>query len=106
MTLGDALFTARSWLILPEALRSFHAAAGSFLDSPQAAQPPPPESPLLSVEEGVGIVSIRGPFMRRPDAFSRLLFGALDSDSIMAAIKSLSFLTQSRKATKADRVCP
>ncbi len=68
MTLGDALFTVRPWLILPEALQSFHAAARSFLDSAQAAQPPPPESPLL--------------------------FGALDSGSTMAAIKSLLFHTK------------
>jgi signal peptide peptidase SppA len=73
------------WLITPEA----HAAmgrtaghAGLFTQPP----PPLPGSELLSIEHGVGIVSISGVLMKRPDLFARVLLGATDMDEIAAAL--------------------
>ena len=75
------------WLIQPEALRSMAAASRSFLDRgatlPQSFQ----SSPLLSVEDGIGTVSIEGPILRKPDVFDRVLLGATDSEEIGAALR-------------------
>ena len=46
---------------------------------PQAA----PANPLLSVEDGIGTVSIEGPILHKPDVFDRVLMGATDSAEIM-----------------------
>ena len=37
-------------------------------------------NPLLSVEDGIGVVSIEGPILRKPDLFARIFFGATDSE--------------------------
>ena len=50
---------------------------------PQAA----PSNPLLSVEDGIGTVSIDGPILRKPDVFARVLMGATDSAEIGAALR-------------------
>ena len=75
------------WLIQPEALRSMAAASRSFLDRgvalPQANQ----TSPLLSVEDGIGVVAIDGPILRKPDVFARVLFRATDSNMIGDALR-------------------
>lgn len=50
-----------------------------------------PEPPaLLSVENGVGVIGIRGPIIRSPDRLSRLLFGATSHDDISAALQEAS----------------
>lgn len=49
-------------------------------------QKPLPASPLLTVDNGVGIVSIMGVLMKRPDFFARLLLGATDMEDIEAAL--------------------
>ena len=51
------------------------------------AEPPPvpPDTPFLSVENGVGIVTIHGALMKRPDFLSRLLLDATDMEDIAAA---------------------
>ncbi len=46
----------------------------------------PPTSDLLGVEDGIGIVSIFGPLMKRPDIFARVLLGATDMDEIAEAL--------------------
>ena len=45
------------------------------------------ENPLLSVEDGIGVVAIEGPILRKPDLFARIFFGATGSEDIGAAIR-------------------
>jgi signal peptide peptidase SppA len=73
------------WLITPEAHAAMCRAAGNlglFTDPPQPTSPPA----LLTVERGVGIVTIHGALMKRPDFFSRLLLGATDMEDVGAAL--------------------
>ncbi len=46
-----------------------------------------PSSSLLSVEDGVGVVAIEGPILRKPDLFARVFFGATSSEDIGAALR-------------------
>ena len=46
-----------------------------------------PESSLLSVEDGIGVVAIEGPILRKPDLFARVFFGATSSEEIGAALR-------------------
>jgi len=48
--------------------------------------PEEPQSPLLTVEDGVGVIAIDGPFLRKPDLFSRIILGATDTEEIIAAV--------------------
>ena len=45
------------------------------------------QSPLLSVEDGVGVVAIEGPILRKPDAFARAIFRATDATAIGEALR-------------------
>ena len=45
------------------------------------------ESSLLSVEEGIGVVAIEGPILRKPDLFARIFFGATSSEEIGDALR-------------------
>jgi signal peptide peptidase SppA len=75
------------WLITPEAHAAMRRAAGSaslFTELPKL--PPLPE--LLTVEGGVGIVSIMGVLTKRPDFFARLLLGATDMEDVTAALEA------------------
>lgn len=45
------------------------------------------ESSLLSVEDGIGVVAIEGPILRKPDLFARIFFGATSSEDIGDAIR-------------------
>ena len=72
------------WLITPEAHAAMRRAvncAGLFDEPPE-----PIESELLCVEDGIGIVSIHGALMKRPDIFARVLLGATDMDEITEAL--------------------
>lgn len=46
-----------------------------------------PNSSLLSVEDGIGVVAIEGPILRKPDIFARAFFGATSSEEIGAALR-------------------
>jgi signal peptide peptidase SppA len=48
------------------------------------------ESSLLSVEDGIGVVAIEGPILRKPDLFARIFFGATSSEDIGDAIREAS----------------
>ena len=63
------------------------AASRSFLDRGAALPQPGQTSPLLSVEDGIGVVAIDGPIMRKPDIFARVLFRATDSNMIGDALR-------------------
>jgi signal peptide peptidase SppA len=60
-------------------MRAFHERGGNL---PASAT----SNKLLSIEDGVGIVAINGPIMRKPDLFARILIGATDTEEIGAAI--------------------
>ena len=42
---------------------------------------------LLSVDNGIGVIAIEGPIIRKPDIFARLFMGATDSEEIGAALR-------------------
>ncbi len=54
---------------------------GGFLPNQES------DSPLLSVEDGIGVVAIEGPILRKPDLFARIFFGATGSEDIGAALR-------------------
>ncbi len=66
----------------------------AFMDNPPSVERKEAH-PLLSVEDGIGVISISGPMLRRPDLFSILIFGATDTEEIARAI---------REATERDDV--
>ena len=63
------------------------AASRSFLDRGAALPQPGQSSPLLNVEDGIGVVTIDGPILRKPDIFARVLFRATDSNMIGDALR-------------------
>ena len=63
------------------------AASRSFLDRGATMPQPGQSSPLLSVEDGIGVISIEGPILRKPDLFARVIFGATSSEEIGAALR-------------------
>jgi len=82
---AEVLFVDQPWLLTPEAHTALIAASRSYFDSPPRIDPEP-ESPLLSIEEGVGIISMFGPIIRRPGLIEQVLFGATDSESLIEAV--------------------
>ena len=85
MTALDFLLRRQPWLIAPDALRAMASKAIGFFDS-QITLPDARSNSLLSVEDGVGVISLQGPMMRNPDLFSRLLFDAVDTDQVVDAV--------------------
>ena len=77
----------REWLIQPDALHSMAASlrgiAAPFTAQPQADPP----HHLLSIEDGIGVVSIEGPILRKPDLFARVFMGATSSEDIGDALR-------------------
>ena len=73
------------WLITPEAFGVIYSAAQSFFKEgvPTTLRT---ESQLLSVDGGIGTVVLRGPMMRNPDVIDQLVFGATDTEEVMAAV--------------------
>src|SRR6478609_2774110 len=61
-------------------------AARSFPDRGGIPNQPRQSNPLLSNEDGIGVVAINGPILRKPDAYARMVFGATDSEEIHAAL--------------------
>jgi signal peptide peptidase SppA len=86
VTALDSLFSRQPWLITSEAMHSMAAQAVAFFDA-RLTLPEPSSNPLLSVEDGVGIIRIHGPLMRDPDLISSLLFGATDMNQVAEAIQ-------------------
>ncbi len=76
------------WLITPEAHAAMRRAADAcaLFPQPPGDDPDDPDSDLLEIEDGIGIISISGVLMKRPDVFSRVLLGATDMDEIAEAI--------------------
>ena len=59
---------------------SFHSRGGTLPEKHSTSQ-------LLSVEDGIGVVSIEGPILRKPDIFDRVILGATSSGEIGSAIR-------------------
>ena len=62
---------------------SLQGIAAPFTAQPQADPP----HPLLSIEDGIGVVSIEGPILRKPDLFARVFMGATSSEDIGDALR-------------------
>jgi signal peptide peptidase SppA len=77
------------WLITPEAFGVIYSAAQSFFKEgvPTTLRT---ESKLLSVQGGIGTVTLRGPMMRNPDVIDQLVFGATDTEEVLAAVHEAS----------------
>lgn len=85
MTLAEVLLLKQPWLIQPAAFRAMAAASRLFLDGCPEPKTEP-KSPLLCVEDGIGIVTMCGPIIRKPDLISQILFGATDIEELIDAI--------------------
>src|SRR4051812_40149762 len=75
------------WLITPEA----HAAMLRALSRTELFRddtPQPPEPELLSVENGVGVVTVHGALMKRPGFFERLFLDATDMEVVSEALEA------------------
>jgi signal peptide peptidase SppA len=79
------LLQKQPWLIAPEALGVMVAATRSFFDKPEL--PDRPASPCLSVEDGVGVISMAGPMLRNPDVFDRIILGACSTGDLISAVQ-------------------
>jgi len=81
------LLQNREWLIQPEALHSMAASVRAAGGRDGSYQNPPPSSSLLSVDDGIGVVAIEGPILRKPGLFARMFLGATSSEDIGAALR-------------------
>lgn len=86
MTLAETLLLKQPWLITPDAFRAMAAAVGKFFEG-NASLPSLTRSELLSVENGVGVVAMHGPMIRKPDLFSQILFNATDIEGLCGAVR-------------------
>jgi signal peptide peptidase SppA len=77
----------REWLIQPEALQSMAASLRGLVDRGGLLPKQATESPLLTIEDGIGVVAIEGPILRKPDLFARIFFGATSSEDIGEALR-------------------
>jgi len=59
---------------------SLRGIAAPFTAQPQADH-------LLNIEDGIGVVSIEGPILRKPDLFARVFMGATSSEDIGQALR-------------------
>jgi signal peptide peptidase SppA len=84
---AEALFLQQPWLITPQAHAALVSAVQSFFNSPPPPFSPEADSSLLTIEDGVGVITIDGPIMRRPDIIARFIFGATDTDEVIAAVR-------------------
>jgi signal peptide peptidase SppA len=75
------------WLIQPEALQSMAASLRGLVDRGGFLPKQAAESQLLSIEDGIGVVAIEGPILRKPDLFARIFFGATSSEDIGEALR-------------------
>jgi len=84
------LLQKQPWLISPEALGAMVIATRSFFDQ-KPELPDRQTSPCLSVENGVGVISITGPMLRNPDIFDRIILGACNTGELISAVEEAVF---------------
>ena len=84
--MSPILLQTRDWLIEPDALRAMAAAAEEARGRDPGSVSRQPH-PLLTIDDGIGVVSIDGPILRKPDLFARIFMGATDSEEIGGALR-------------------
>lgn len=62
------------------------AAKAAIYDSKREL-PDDPESHLLHIDNGIGVVAIHGPMLRRPGIIESILFDATDTEELIAAVE-------------------
>ena len=68
--MNSLLLQNREWLIQPEALQSMATSLRGLSEHeffPKKAT----ENPLLTIEDGIGVIAIEGPILRKPDLIAR-----------------------------------
>ena len=80
----------REWLIQPDALQAISATYQAQAERAGFFSNQSPQNSLLSVEDGIGIVAIEGPILRKPDLFARILFGATSAEEIADALSEVA----------------
>jgi signal peptide peptidase SppA len=83
---NSLLLQNREWLIQPEALQSMATSLRGLSEHeffPKKAS----ENPLLTIEDGIGVIAIEGPILRKPDLFARVFLGATSSEEIGEALR-------------------
>jgi signal peptide peptidase SppA len=82
----NPVFQHREWLIQPDALQAISATFQAQVDRGGVMQPHATQNSLLTIEDGIGVVAIEGPILRKPDLFARVFFGATSSEEIADAL--------------------
>jgi signal peptide peptidase SppA len=83
---NSLLLQNREWLIQPEALQSMATSLRGLSEHeffPKKAT----ENPLLTIEDGIGVIAIEGPILRKPDLIARVFLGATSSEEIGEALR-------------------
>jgi signal peptide peptidase SppA len=83
---NSLLLQNREWLIQPEALQSMATSLRGLSEReffPKKAA----ENPLLTIEDGIGVIAIEGPILRKPDTIARVFLGATSSEEISEALR-------------------
>ena len=84
--MNSLLLQNREWLIQPEALQSMATSLRGLSEHeffPKKAS----ENPLLTMEDGIGVIAIEGPILRKPDLIARVFLGATSSEEIGEALR-------------------
>ena len=84
--MNSLLLQNREWLIQPEALQSMATSLRGLSEHeflPKRAT----ENPLLTIEDGIGVIAIEGPILRKPDLIARVFLGATSSEEIGEALR-------------------
>ena len=84
--MNSLLLQNREWLIQPEALQSMATSLRGLSEHeffPKKAS----ENPLLTIEDGIGVITIEGAILRKPDLFARVFLGATSSEEIGEALR-------------------
>jgi hypothetical protein len=66
----------REWLIQPDALQAISASYQSQAERAGIFSHQSQQNSLLSVEDGIGVVAIEGPILRKADLFAKMFYGA------------------------------
>ncbi|MBU6170581.1 MAG: S49 family peptidase [Verrucomicrobia bacterium] len=88
MNARDLILTQEPWAIAPESMDgiiglAMDVAAGKIFTLPQTEAP----KSILSVENGVATIDIKGPLLPSVDEFDRVVLGATGLDEIESAVR-------------------
>lgn len=88
MNARDLILTQEPWAIAPESMDgiiglAMDVAAGKLFTLPQTEAP----KSILSIENGVATIDIKGPLLPSVDEFDRIILGATGLDEIESAVR-------------------